>query len=734
MSWMLRALTALRPRAALLALTGVILACALVSMFLGPNAGPATATPDRNSITTPDGNDGDLKLLHRNDPDVSASPGMGQCILTRSPILLPMAMPAHLDSLYDEDGNGLDDEIEEEIAQCAAPEFRFDCGEPWWSLGPEEPHLVFNSFLDEIDGEDLHITIQYGAVWAYDGGFATSGGACHDTNEHAGDTQGLTVTVTVRPTELGLIVFFESIDLPDIHYPYPPAEMTAEGRVIVYPSAGKHHWYAHPGEYDYDMWCGENAYGNCAIRVPTVEHLPMNIEYLERTVVDHDGWVSHHWCNASFLRKGLGCHPAGNSLRRIDLFDWRFPECHFSEDGCDDQDSPPGDWFYIAYPDFPHIMDSYFMDPDITPIWALVQGGFADDVDGDGLPFWFDPCPAHGSNGIDTDGDGLGSTCDPQNDVPNVYVAGGAPGYPALRIGPMAGFLNHPPVCDLNGPYVAECEGTTTDVPLDGSASSDPDPGDILTYSWTTNIPSGTFDDATSATPTLTVDTDPGCVVNGNVHLDVIDYGGLSNFCYNTISIRDTSSPDIVCPADLTIECDEPTDPSNTGDATATDVCDTEPPAITFSDWTPPIECAGNYTITRKWTATDTCDNFSSCEQTVVVVDTTPPEVFCNALSAITPPDAPIAFTATATDNCDDETVVEITEYDCFMLTKKGKHIDKTESCIVSIVGDTITIIDSGGVDDHITWIARATDCSGNVATTQCSVDVVRPFKRKSVP
>ena len=68
-----------------------------------------------------------------------------------------------------------------------------------------------------------------------------------------------------------------------------------------------------------------------------------------------------------------------------------------------------------------------------------------------------------------------------------------------------------------------------------------------------------------------------------------------------------------------------------------------------------------------------------------------------------------------------------ITEFDCFKLTKKGKRIDKTDSCVVSIVGDTITISNSGGVDDHITWKAEATDGSGNVGMVECEVIVEKP-------
>ncbi len=43
--------------------------------------------------------------------------------------------------------------------------------------------------------------------------------------------------------------------------------------------------------------------------------------------------------------------------------------------------------------------------------------------------------------------------------------------------------------------------------------------------------------------------------------------------------------------------------------------------------------------------------------------------------------------------------------------------------------GDTITILDSGGVDDHIEWTVLTTDVNGNTTETTCGVDVVKPAK-----
>ncbi len=77
-------------------------------------------------------------------------------------------------------------------------------------------------------------------------------------------------------------------------------------------------------------------------------------------------------------------------------------------------------------------------------------------------------------------------------------------------------------------------------------------------------------------------------------------------------------------------------------------------------------------------------------------------------------------------DNCEVSSV-EITEYDCYFYNGAGKRVDKTESCVVEVNGDTITIVDSGGVGTHITWTVTATDDSGNTSTAGCEVEVVNP-------
>jgi len=74
--------------------------------------------------------------------------------------------------------------------------------------------------------------------------------------------------------------------------------------------------------------------------------------------------------------------------------------------------------------------------------------------------------------------------------------------------------------------------------------------------------------------------------------------------------------------------CDQPNRPTATGWAHATDNCDPEF-EVTYADSVAPGSCPQARVITRRWTATDDCQNSSTCVQTITVVDTIPPLVLC---------------------------------------------------------------------------------------------------------
>lgn len=95
------------------------------------------------------------------------------------------------------------------------------------------------------------------------------------------------------------------------------------------------------------------------------------------------------------------------------------------------------------------------------------------------------------------------------------------------------------------------------------------------------------------------------------------------------------------------------------GYALATDACDLFP-VVSYTDNLAGLTgCDGTGTIVRTWSATDACGNNSTCNQTITVVDTTPP-VLSSCPANITVPadaggcDAVVTYTPpTATDNCD---------------------------------------------------------------------------------
>jgi hypothetical protein len=113
--------------------------------------------------------------------------------------------------------------------------------------------------------------------------------------------------------------------------------------------------------------------------------------------------------------------------------------------------------------------------------------------------------------------------------------------------------------------------------------------------------------------------------------------------------VQDTQKPVLsAAPANVTVECNAVPAAAT---LTATDNCST--PVVTYNEVRTYGLCAGNYTLTRTWTATDACGNASSKTQVITVRDTQAPilsaapanvTVECNAV--------PAAATLTATDNC----------------------------------------------------------------------------------
>lgn len=187
---------------------------------------------------------------------------------------------------------------------------------------------------------------------------------------------------------------------------------------------------------------------------------------------------------------------------------------------------------------------------------------------------------------------------------------------PALAAG-----VEGPPVCNGGGPYVAECQGLSTLIQLDGTGSFDPE-GTPLTFKWKSECPLMTLDDEFSPTPILTVTHAVGvpvCIENcvDSIGLKVTSGGEFSQ-CQVDITVEDTLPPVITCPPDVTAVWGIDTTPAGTGTATAVDICNLNP-VVTYTDTiVGGVICSGfEQFIHREWTAVDFCNNTSTCTQVI---------------------------------------------------------------------------------------------------------------------
>ena len=137
-----------------------------------------------------------------------------------------------------------------------------------------------------------------------------------------------------------------------------------------------------------------------------------------------------------------------------------------------------------------------------------------------------------------------------------------------------------------------------------------------------------------------------------------VDACGNESNCPQIINVLDIEPPLYTCAPDVTIECDESTEPENTGFTTATDECG-GPVTITYQQATMTNELCLKV-ILRRWTITDECDNTSECDQYITVKDTQGPEVTAPEDATVECDDSTDPADtgeATATDNCNEGTV-----------------------------------------------------------------------------
>jgi hypothetical protein len=183
---------------------------------------------------------------------------------------------------------------------------------------------------------------------------------------------------------------------------------------------------------------------------------------------------------------------------------------------------------------------------------------------------------------------------------------------------------------------------------------------------------------------------------------------------------------------------------------TATDNCDTDV-TIAFNETTTPGSCAGNYTITRTWTATDDCNNTISHTQIITVEDTTAPvwaqampanvTVQCNAIPAV-------PAVITATDNCDTDVTIAFNETttpgSCagnYTITRTWTATDDCNNTIshtqIITVEDTTAPVWAQAMPTNVTVQMQCNSCRScrnYQPPTNCDTDVTIAFNETTTP
>jgi large repetitive protein len=202
------------------------------------------------------------------------------------------------------------------------------------------------------------------------------------------------------------------------------------------------------------------------------------------------------------------------------------------------------------------------------------------------------------------------------------------------------------PVIDCPVNVMVECSDDLTPLGQGEATATDncSDPEDIMISYLDSNLP-GSCEDSYTIQRTWTA----------------ADECFNSATCLQTITVEDNTDPQIICPDNILIECDEDSSPTTLGVAQGSDNCDN---AVSISpmDVIVPGACPDSYNIDRTWTATDNCGNTATCLQTINVLDTTPPDVTCHADETVECDNIPTAVTPVAMDNCDMVLTVDFDE------------------------------------------------------------------------
>ncbi|MEM7105917.1 MAG: hypothetical protein AAF502_22460 [Bacteroidota bacterium] len=200
-------------------------------------------------------------------------------------------------------------------------------------------------------------------------------------------------------------------------------------------------------------------------------------------------------------------------------------------------------------------------------------------------------------------------------------------------------------------------------------------------------------------------------VGDNTVILTVTDVNGNTATCDAIVTIEDNIQPTITCPAYMTIQLGVDISPNNTGTATGDDNC---PGSIITSSDSFAADCGTTGTITRTWTIMDPSGNSVSCDQEIMIIDTTDPVAACQAITVTLDQDGSASISPDELDNgSSDLSMISFSAsqvtFDCFDVGDIVVDLVVTDVCgnantcstIVTVVnGNPATI--TGDVTDQL--------------------------------
>ena len=314
--------------------------------------------------------------------------------------------------------------------------------------------------------------------------------------------------------------------------------------------------------------------------------------------------------------------------------------------------------------------------------------------------------------------------------------------------------------CNFNGePSVQNSLWFTFEAPPSGEVNifvSTDDDAQLALWSVGDCNNFGTFTEIAANDDKEAEDPDPRildvCLVPGQTYYIQIDgFNGVNYSAVITINNVGATGLMIACPANVTVECNNSTDPAATGTATANNnTCCPNPPIISPTDLTTPSICTDAYTITRTWTATYDCGAVLACGQTITVVDSTPPNITCPAnltIECTANTDPVNTGTASASDNCDTDVTITPNDVTAAGSCPEASVITRTwtavDNCGNSAPCDqTITLIDSippnincpASLTIECTDSADPADLGQATASDNCDTDVPTSSSDANIP